>query len=130
MKIEQVEYGLWIKRTSQPFGKKDFDLTLNFLQGFVDASEVIFRIFHSKGFNTNEWADPDADALIEKGKATLDEARRKEIYNQFQRLVEDRVPQLSIFTWDQVNVYQKHVKNYQPHPTSYYFGCKDVWLDK
>ncbi|MFE3453816.1 ABC transporter substrate-binding protein [Nonomuraea sp. NPDC059194] len=59
-----------------------------------DPDYVNFELFHSKFagqgfFNPGFYNNPKVDALLEKGRATTDEAARKQAYQEFQRLVFD-----------------------------------------
>ena len=40
------------------------------------------------------WKNEELDALYDEGLQTLDEARRKEIYDEIQRIILDEVPNL------------------------------------
>jgi peptide/nickel transport system substrate-binding protein len=42
--------------------------------------------------NHVRWHNPRADALLARGRATLDPARRREIYREFQRIERDDPP--------------------------------------
>ena len=52
---------------------------------------ILFSSFHSRnaggGFNWSQVRDPTLDALLEQGMQTLDEAQRKKVYAEIQKLV-------------------------------------------
>src|SRR5439155_1609720 len=92
--IENVEYAVWIKR----WLAKDFDMTMNTTPGYADPDTAFFRALHStKGQNWNSWSVPELDGLLEEGRRTLDQKKRKEIYDRVQILILENVPQLTRF---------------------------------
>ena len=55
------------------------------------------QIFHSEsikegGDNFTQWANKDCDALIEKGRRTMDEATRMEVWRQFEACIAEDQP--------------------------------------
>src|SRR5216110_2221384 len=81
MEIENVEYAVWIKR----WQAHDFDMTMNSTPGYADPDVAFFRALHStKGQNWNSWSVPAVDALLEEGRRTMDQKKRKEIYDRLQ----------------------------------------------
>jgi peptide/nickel transport system substrate-binding protein len=60
-----------------------------------DADLTYYPLFRSGGRYTKNWtgyANEPLDALLEEGRSTLDEARRKDIYSRIQRLVFEDAP--------------------------------------
>lgn len=65
-----------------------------------------YSIFHSTEIPSKEtpsannfpgWKNPEADKLLEQGRTELDQAKRKEIYAQFQQIIHDDLPYY--FAW-------------------------------
>src|SRR6266498_3371986 len=125
--IENVEYAVWIKR----WLAKDFDMTMNTTPGYADPDTAFFRALHStKGQNWNSWSVPDVDALLEEGRRTMDQKKRKEIYDRVQILILENVPHLWLFSADTIDFTQAQVKGFKQHPTTLLYGFEGVWLDK
>src|SRR5262249_35690274 len=125
--IENVEYAVWIKR----WLAKDFDLTMNTLPGYPDPDTAFFRPFHStKGQNWNSWSVPELDALLEDGRRTMDQKKRKEIYDRAQIMILDNVPHLFLYSADTIDFTQTSVKGFRQHPTTLLYGFEGAWLDK
>lgn len=125
--IEQVEYAVWIKR----WLAKDFDLTMNTTPGYGDPDTAFFRALHStKGQNWNSWSVPELDALLEEGRRTFDQTKRKEIYDRVQILILENVPHLWLFSADHIDFTQSYVKGWKQHPTTNLYGFEGVWLDR
>jgi peptide/nickel transport system substrate-binding protein len=125
--IENVEYAVWIKR----WLAKDFDLTMNTTPGYGDPDTAFFRALHStKGQNWNSWSVPDLDGLLEEGRRTFDQKKRKEIYDKVQIMIIENVPHLWLFSADHIDFSQSYVKGWVQHPTTNLYGFERVWLDK
>ena len=124
--IENVEYAVWIKR----WLAKDFDMTMNTTPGYADPDTAFFRALHStKGQNWNSWSVPELDALLEEGRRTMDQKKRKEIYDRVQIMILENVPHLWLFSADTIDFTQATVKGFRQHPTTLLYGFEGVWLD-
>jgi hypothetical protein len=126
MEIENVEYAVWIKR----WLAKDFDMTMNTTPGYADPDTAFFRALHStKGQNWNSWSVPALDALLEDGRRTMDQRKRKEIYDRVQLMILENVPHLWLFSAETIDFTQNTVKGFRQHPTTLLYGFEGVWLD-
>jgi peptide/nickel transport system substrate-binding protein len=127
MEIENVEYAIWIKR----WLAHDFDMTMNTTPGYADPDTAFFRALHStKGQNWNSWSVPELDALLEDGRRTMDQKKRKEIYDRVQIMILENVPHLWLFSADTIDFTQSGVKGFKQHPTTLLYGLDSAWLDK
>jgi peptide/nickel transport system substrate-binding protein len=127
MEIENVEYAIWIKR----WLAHDFDMTMNTTPGYADPDTAFFRALHStKGQNWNSWSVPELDALLEDGRRTMDQKKRKEIYDRVQIMILENVPHLWLFSADTIDFTQASVKGFKQHPTTLLYGLDSAWLDK
>src|SRR5207247_503701 len=117
--IENVEYAVWIKR----WLAKDFDLTMNTTPGYADPDTAFFRALHStKGQNWNSWSVPELDGLLEEGRRTLDQKKRKEIYDRVQILILENVPHLWLFSADAIDFTQASVRGFRHHRPTLLYG--------
>jgi peptide/nickel transport system substrate-binding protein len=127
MEIENVEYAIWIKR----WLAHDFDMTMNTTPGYADPDTAFFRALHStKGQNWNSWSVPELDALLEDGRRTMDQKKRKEIYDRVQIMILENVPHLWLFSADTIDFTQANVKGFKQHPTTLLYGLDSAWLDR
>jgi peptide/nickel transport system substrate-binding protein len=127
MEIENVEYAIWIKR----WLAHDFDMTMNTTPGYADPDTAFFRALHStKGQNRNSWSVPELDALLEDGRRTMDQKKRKEIYDRVQIMILENVPHLWLFSADTIDFTQANVKGFKQHPTTLLYGLDSAWLDR
>ena len=125
--IENVEYAVWIKR----WLAKDFDMTMNTTPGYADPDTAFFRALHStKGQNWNSWSVPEIDALLEDGRRTMDQKKRKEIYDRVQIMILEHVPHLWLFSAETIDFTQASVKGFKQHPTTLLYGFEGASLEK
>ena len=71
-----------------------------------------------------------ADELLDAGRTTLEPARRKQIYDQVQRLLAEDPISLPLYSPDLLYAMQKTVKGFQPHPTGFHNGLRFVWIER
>jgi len=98
-----------------------------FLQAWVttpqgDPGAVLETLLKSDGgSNTGKYANPELDALLDKGRETFEHEARKEIYNQVQEIIAEDAAMIPVFHVSQVNVGRKGLSGYQVHPTETYW---------
>jgi peptide/nickel transport system substrate-binding protein len=127
MAIENVEYAVWIKR----WLAHDFDMTMNSTPGYADPDVAFFRPLHStKGQNWNSWNVPAVDALLEEGRRTMDQKKRKEVYDRLQIAILENVPHLWLYSADLIDFTQASVKGFHQHPTALLYGLEGAAIEK
>jgi peptide/nickel transport system substrate-binding protein len=125
--IVQEEYGVWIKNFIKP--NYNYDLTMNITNGEPDPDSLCYRRFHSAEKQWNNGSDPEVDALLDQGKLSIDQAKRKETYDRMQRLMVEKAMMIWTFSPDLIDVTQSYV-HYQQHFTTAYYGIRTVWLER
>ena len=126
--VETVDGGVWIKDWVVPQSPP----TMNEWGGFVDPDQAFHRHFHSApgGKDFRRWKNAKADELLDAGRTTLEPARRKQIYDQVQRLLAEDPISLPLYSPDLLYAMQKTVKGFQPHPTGFHNGLRFVWIER
>ena len=124
--VETVDGGVWIKDWIVPQSPP----TMNEWGGFVDPDQAFHRHFHSApgGKDFRRWKNGKADELLDSGRATLDRGKRKQIYDQVQRLMAEDPISIPLYSPDLLYAMQKSVKGFQPHPTGFHYGLRWVSL--
>lgn len=99
-----------------------------FILGWVtvtgDPDYGLYPLFHSSAFgsagNRTFYSNPEVDALLEKGRTSVDSAEREEAYMRVQEIVRDEAPW--VFTWGGENISgtAKNVKGFKQHPAGHY----------
>jgi peptide/nickel transport system substrate-binding protein len=120
--VETVDGGVWIKDWIVP----QSPCTMNEWGGFVDPDQAFHRHFHSApgGKDFRRWKNARADELLDAGRTTLDRGKRKQIYDQVQRLLAEDPISIPLYSPDLLYAMQKSVKGFQPHPTGFYYGLR------
>jgi peptide/nickel transport system substrate-binding protein len=106
-----------------------------FLQWAASASiadpDILRRVFHSDqvppaGFNRGHFSDPRVDSLLDEATTSTDEARRRVLFNQAQRLIAEQAPYISLWCKTNVVVAQRDLAGIHPLPTVDFSFLKDV----
>jgi peptide/nickel transport system substrate-binding protein len=95
-----------------------------------DIFEDIFATasFPPKRFNREYYSNPRVDELIEEGRETIDEARRKQIYDELQRIVAIDLPYINLWYFDNVLVHTPRVKGLTLNPSGNYDFLRTCYL--
>jgi peptide/nickel transport system substrate-binding protein len=125
VQIIQEEYGVWSKNIVKP--NFNFDLTMNLTNGEPDPDSLFYRRLHSTEKQWPNGGDPEVDALLDQGRSTLDQGKRREIYEKAQKLMVEKALVFWTFSADQIDVVQSTI-NYEQHFTSLYYGFRTVSL--
>jgi peptide/nickel transport system substrate-binding protein len=126
LNIQRVELGVWLNA----FRTRNMRFTFNDWGTQPDPHILYYRHFRSppQGADFRNWANPDADRLLDQGMETSDIAARKRIYVDLQKLMSDTVPTIMLFSPNLVTVSQARVRNYAQHPTGWWFGLARAWI--
>lgn len=81
-------------------------------------------------FEDSAWKNAGFDALVAKGRSTLDDGERAKAYASAQELIVRDVPNLFPFFQDVLTASRDWVKGWKVHPLSRTFNVEDVWLDR
>ena len=112
----------------------DSSFQMYFLQwtgGSVADPDILRRVFHSDqvppaGFNRGHFSDPRVDRLLDDATISMDESRRRTLFNQAQRLIAEQAPYISLWCKTNVVVAQRDLAGIHPLPTLDFAFLKDV----
>jgi len=97
------------------------------MQATEDAAFTL--LFTSKAaFADTAWNNAEFDQLVATGAATLDEAKRREIYAKAQALMVHDKPSLLPFFQDVLTANRTNVRGWTPSPIQKTFFIEKVWL--
>ena len=94
--------------------------------GYSNQDPDIFEdVFHSASFppkrdNRGYYSNPTVDRLIDEGRRTTGQEKRKEIYAQVQRIVATDLPYINLWYFDNVVVHTPRVRNLHVGPAGNY----------
>ncbi|MCQ8781599.1 ABC transporter substrate-binding protein [Mangrovibrevibacter kandeliae] len=99
------------------------------MQPTIDATYNLL-LTSDASYEDTAWKNKEFDALVAKGRATVDPAERARIYAEAQALeLEDR-PYIVPFFEDVLTANRDGTENWSVAPISRYFYVEDVWLDR
>jgi peptide/nickel transport system substrate-binding protein len=81
--------------------------------GSWDADGILYPLLRS-GQRFARWSNPDFDALIDKGRRTLDPAERVKLYRQASQLAHDEAPWLFLFHGMDIYGVNRAVLDWEP----------------
>ena len=82
-----------------------------------DPDGNIFNYVYSKGSgNRSQYANPEVDKLLEQTRAVSDQAERKKLYSQVNKILTDESPMIYIQHRPEVKVMAKQVKGFVHNP--------------
>jgi peptide/nickel transport system substrate-binding protein len=85
--------------------------------GYSNQDPDIFEdAFHSASFaprraNRSYYSNPELDHLLEEGRRTIDQEKRKQIYAQVQRILARDLPYINLWYLDNVLVHTTRMKS-------------------
>lgn len=98
--------------------------SLRWIGGNEDP-DIFEHVFHSASFppkraNRSYYVNPKVDALIDRGRAELDPAKRRAIYVELQEVLAEDLPYINLFYLDNVLIHSRRVRNVALTPSGDY----------
>ncbi|KAA0685619.1 ABC transporter substrate-binding protein [Neorhizobium sp. P12A] len=105
----------------------------SFYVGFYNmqpTEDGIFKLLYTSdaAWNETRWNNKDFDKLIASARGTKDEAKRKDLYAQAQKLMNDEVPSIIPSFFDVLAAKRSWVEGFQVHPRASVFRLDYVSL--
>jgi ABC-type transport system substrate-binding protein len=98
--------------------------SLRWVGGNLDP-DIFEHIFASSSFaprraNRTFYSNPKVDELIREGRSTLDQQKRKAIYDQIQYALAEDLPYINLWYFDNVLVHTRRVRGIEMSPSGNY----------
>ncbi len=91
-----------------------------------------YDVWHSSGvggmLNFVDFADPEADDLLERARSTFDQGERKKLYDRFQEILHARQPYCFLYVPLQTTAVQRRFRGIEPAPAGIFYNFKDWWV--
>jgi peptide/nickel transport system substrate-binding protein len=119
-----------VERIAQTF---DFEA---FLVGFswgaaVDQSTMFTcDAAGGNGFNITGYCNEEVDAILAEALSEPDQARRIELYNEFQNIVAEELPETVMFFTRGINGLSNRVHNVFPNTVNERFNAQTWWVEE
>jgi len=127
LSIEKIDLGVWIDN----FRSRQMGFTFNDWGTQPDPNLLFYRHFHKqpKGADFRNWNSDRGSELLDQGRQETDPEKRREIYIAFQKVLAEEVPTIMMFSADHVVAANERVHNFEHHPTGWYFGLINTWVE-
>jgi peptide/nickel transport system substrate-binding protein len=123
-----LEAGLFAQKI---FTNHDYDAAICGLIAGLDPDGHTYSYFHSKGaYNLSQWSgNPEADKLMDQGRAESDPAKRVEIYSKLWQILVDEQPWIPLYSVPALFASKPYVQGFVLQPELFpYFVT--TWLAK
>jgi peptide/nickel transport system substrate-binding protein len=94
--------------------------------GYSNQDPDIFEdVFHSASFppkraNRGRYSNPEVDRLVELGRRTVDQQKRREVYGEVQQILARDLPYIDFWYMDNIMVHSTRVQNLHLGPSADY----------
>jgi peptide/nickel transport system substrate-binding protein len=97
----------------------------------ISDPDILHYMFHSSSFppdgaNRVRYSNSELDSLLEEGRKTLTQEKRKEIYSKVQKTISDELPYISLWHSVNVAVMNKNIEGFILYPDEDMASLKDV----
>ena len=104
-------------------GKGNFQMYSLSRNGIADP-DFYYIIFYSKntppdGQNRGYYSNPKVDQLVMQGRSTFDRAKRKPVYVEVQKTVQQDLPYISLYLQSNVAVMRSNIDGYVQYPAGF-----------
>jgi peptide/nickel transport system substrate-binding protein len=94
-----------------------------------------FEVWHSSktgpdDLNRIGYANPEADEMLEKGRASCVEAERKKYYDRFQEILAEDQPIVFLFFRDALPVVSSRIRGIVPSPNGIRYNFNEWYVPK
>ena len=116
VKIRSQDFAAFVKRV---YTDRDFAFTINGLSNLLDPTIGVQRAYWSKNFkvgvpfsNGSAYSNPEVDRLLEAAAVETNDAKRKQLFDEFQDIICKEVPLINLVTKISVTVAQSNVSDF------------------
>ncbi|MBI4870371.1 MAG: ABC transporter substrate-binding protein, partial [Candidatus Riflebacteria bacterium] len=132
VKLQSTEWGTYLKKMER--GELAF-LKTGWVADYPDPDNFLYVLFHTSmrgaAGNHSYYTNPEVDALLERGRTSMDPKVRLEVYRKTERLIVADAPWLPLYHPKQVYMHQRYVKDAKLSamgPDA--MRLRHVWLDR
>lgn len=134
VELRTQDFATFVKRV---FTDRDFDIAIEGMSNLYDPTVGIQRLYWSKNFkpgvpftNGSKYSNPEVDRLLETAAVEVNPEKRRELFNQFQRIVVEDLPTLDIVTPAVLTIYDKRVHNLKVGVENLWSNGADIYIEK
>jgi peptide/nickel transport system substrate-binding protein len=115
VKLERLEFGTLLEQSHN----HDFQALFLGWSGRIDPDLNIYGFMVTDGdFNDSDYSNPEVDKLLEEARTTLDEGKRKELYDQIMEILHEDVPYVYLYHNNSTTdfAFQGNVTGFEAYP--------------
>jgi peptide/nickel transport system substrate-binding protein len=109
--------------------KHDFDMTVTSFANLLDINQRSVSFFKGQQSDYVGINDPKLEEMVRQWRRTLDEAERRKISADIQRLIADQLYWVNVTGYPFIQAYRDNVKNY-PFYSAVLMPFGTTWLEK
>ena len=129
VQIRLVEQGVFIQEAS-PDGNFNYDMCINAFSPRHDPDGFLWARFFSENPYAVGYSNERMDEILPEARATIDVAKRKELYTEAQRILLDESPMLWISVDNLIEGISPRLKGYKQSPfTRRSWSLANSWLE-
>jgi peptide/nickel transport system substrate-binding protein len=141
--LSKVGIAINIIRTDLPiylkavYTNRDFDIAIDSLSNTFDPTVGVQRIYWSKTFkiglpysNGAHYVNPRVDKLLEDAAKELDEGKRKSDFLEFQKIIHDDIPVISLYAPEGIIIANKRVHDEIDPAEGTEYSFANTWVAK
>jgi len=129
VRVQPLEWNLFI---DDVFMNKKFDAVISGWD--TDFTVNPTDLWHTKaiesGYNFISYRNPMVDALLEKGRKTLDPDKAKPIWADFQKIILDDAPYTFLFTREKLAAFDKRITGVKMDARGVLANITEWWIPK
>ena len=126
-KVEQVEWGTYTKRSGKA-GGFDYDIGATAFTFRPDPDGYVYLYYKTGGDSNTGYSDPKMDELLEQARTTIDQAKRKALYTEIQKIAEDEVLWMYWYVKNNTEAVTEKVGGYKQSFTQRRIFLKDTTI--
>ena len=96
----------------------------------TEDSTFTLLLTSDASYEDTGWNNAEFDDLVRRGRSTVDDAERADLYAQAQQLMFRDLPYIIPIYEDVLTASRDDVENWIVHPINRYFYVEDVWLNR
>jgi peptide/nickel transport system substrate-binding protein len=128
VKIKVLEWSVFL---SEYIDKRRFEAVL--LGWSLARDPDCFDLFHSSKtkegeFNFVGYKNAEVDRLLEEGRRTFDQEKRKQIYHQIHKIIYDEQPYMFLYVPDSLSILHRRFRGVEPAPIGIGYNFIKWWV--
>lgn len=132
LELRSSDLGTFIRRVYTDY---DFNISQNWLYTLPDPSAGVQRLYYGPNIrqgvafaNASGFGTPALDALWEQAQVENEPARRRQLFHQAQRAIQEELPNLTMFEMQFVTIFNKRLRNHTVGADGGYYSLRDAYL--